>query len=1608
MADYESVLCVKNNVHVYRIPPRPSNRGYRASDWKLDAPDWDGRLRVVAKGKDLFIKLEDKTSGELFAQCPVDSHPGAAVESVMDSSRYFVLRIKDDNGRSAFIGIGFDDRSDSFDLNVALQDHFKWLKKEEEAQVATKEFDSGPKLDLGFKAGQTITINVAKTKKVGSDTTTSKPRPKGGTTGGILPPPPGGMKLPPPPGGALPQTFPAPPSGNVSQPQVNKNSGSNVDLLDFDFGDSSSSTSSNTAPIQPVQTKSDPWGDFTGAGNKEPINGINCFFSEESFNKYSRTPSTLEERLLMRIRQVKGEPVYPNTAQVESCSADTNFSKDAKSEGEKITDTGDNAGESQPKQAGASQLKQTERTLTIPQSTPAKEQQKKKKCPELPHTKKVAPPRKSRFSHDQQKRYVYLYKKYSHRTSIDTTPEERGEIRELQILTSEVLEEQKEFQEFQEMLSNTAHKTDYTYMNPAARKYMEDYVHSRKKEAELYPKYYNTESSFNIDGEGQPSKMVFIKPLLQLGIVPKMMLPTVTQQLKPELPLDSPAVSQQYPVSKSRNHRPGAWNHEPCTLDDNATHLAVENRAHIVISAGALQCLVDNHAPKHLEEWEMPFVVREYKLKDGDKVLVQRVVYIDRPFLQPQLTPKDKNTKYFKYALKAFIARPSQKGHVFSKIDESRVDAKVGATSQVYQQSTNSNNTASSKTSSVEMGERSVIKKKEEPFSVGDISLEDLECFGTAKKKENTTAKNKQTSAVDMEIESQLNIDDLESFGTASVYKFKKTAEKAKPKDSDQDLLRKIKEMHKPQKQVLPTQSLAKENPALDVTEIKTSPVGNSSEVQEIHKENDLNVHRAGNEQSSADVGNVPKEEHSQPVSYDTIVKDSPVENININSENKISQMLEQNIGSSQIDEVPQMIPWRTPELFNESDQKTTTRKSERIQTRSAPVPSEEDSSEDEDKLFIMESPTKKVEVFDEAPASPTPASPDPGQEDTEVCRIIPIGSDYTPNPSQSPARRQESPTSPVKGGLSDFSETMQCPVIPLCRESEDETFDTSCQGQMSKEMSHSPDGIFEKPVGTPLRRSGRYRKNSQSLDSRNTETGQTAQNTVSIHVGGCFSDTVQSCESDVHHEEDDDSKEKVMSKRKKFKKDVITSDSENEEKEIKPTAQPVKRKRGRPRKNPTPESWKAEENESEKGQVAAPLRMSTRSRSRSSVGGTSEDEVPEKEAANRSRRKCKSEAGGSKEVESEARKPPEDGAKAVTGLETKKDEHSIRVPLEISVADVPVQAKRPRPDIAENLLGNIGPHKRVSRVGRLSSTPAHPVTKPETNQSTQGSEVKSRESKKTNQQTHKAEDRFSLDSLLNVQQTLLKSGEEQNQSSFTAENSNHVYKFPQRNNVTYNLWDLGGFKVIVRCNIHGVIRDVNQQLSFVHLMPKLEYQCQFGMEQVTPSETARTWISSYIRPNCRVLRARFHTQRTELFSVEELQAAQIVPPSQSFSPGNGFLLLQNIFHHLHQLSPGQYLLSHKKSSDKCVIKKATEDNKRGSYDLHFNQLGFADPEFDKRKVQWTPLDPTIMLPYHTMNGRIPVTFDPPDFKFTYSSQNKSNKRKKKNKAKRKKNKNSV
>ncbi|XP_068171528.1 adaptin ear-binding coat-associated protein 2 [Antennarius striatus] len=247
MADdntYESMLCVKNEVHVYRIPPRASNRGYRAADWKLDEPAWSGRMKITAKGKMAYIKLEDKNTGELFAQAPVEQYPGSAVEGVTDSSRYFVVRIDDGNGRHAFIGLGFADRGDSFDFNVALQDHFKWVRQEGELAKQEASQSAAPKLDLSFKEGQTIKISIGNIKK--KEAGAAKTRPMGG---GLLPPPPGAKA-----GGLI-----LPPAGQQAAPAVQTNP---APLLDF----------GSTAPAS--QPSSDMWGDFTSAGSSSSKDAV--------------------------------------------------------------------------------------------------------------------------------------------------------------------------------------------------------------------------------------------------------------------------------------------------------------------------------------------------------------------------------------------------------------------------------------------------------------------------------------------------------------------------------------------------------------------------------------------------------------------------------------------------------------------------------------------------------------------------------------------------------------------------------------------------------------------------------------------------------------------------------------------------------------------------------------------------------------------------------------------------------------------------------------------------------------------------------------------------------------------------------------------------------------------------------------------------------------------------------------------------------------------------------------------------------------------------------------------------------------------------------------
>ncbi|XP_021280102.1 uncharacterized protein At1g03900 [Herrania umbratica] len=212
---FEHTLLVVREVSVYKIPPRSTSGGYKCGEWLQSDKIWTGRLRVVSCKDRCEIRLEDPNSAELFAACFV--HPGqreSSVEPALDSSRYFVLKIEDGHGKHAFIGLGFNERNEAFDFNVALSDHEKYVRRENEKETGeTSESDSHidihPAVNHRLKEGETIRINV-KNKPSSGTGMLSAAGLSGGLSGsgkpktlGLAPPPTGAGKirspLPPPP-----------------------------------------------------------------------------------------------------------------------------------------------------------------------------------------------------------------------------------------------------------------------------------------------------------------------------------------------------------------------------------------------------------------------------------------------------------------------------------------------------------------------------------------------------------------------------------------------------------------------------------------------------------------------------------------------------------------------------------------------------------------------------------------------------------------------------------------------------------------------------------------------------------------------------------------------------------------------------------------------------------------------------------------------------------------------------------------------------------------------------------------------------------------------------------------------------------------------------------------------------------------------------------------------------------------------------------------------------------------------------------------------------------------------------------------------------------------
>lgn len=133
----ERVRVTIKNAHVFKLPPRQTvSVGWRGADWKDKI--WQGMVKVVERGDDTAVVLVNPKDLSVFAVSPVagtgGENGGGAVDRCVDSSRYFVLRIENNQGRHMYIGVAFNERSDAFDFNTALEDSRR--EKEVESNFA--------------------------------------------------------------------------------------------------------------------------------------------------------------------------------------------------------------------------------------------------------------------------------------------------------------------------------------------------------------------------------------------------------------------------------------------------------------------------------------------------------------------------------------------------------------------------------------------------------------------------------------------------------------------------------------------------------------------------------------------------------------------------------------------------------------------------------------------------------------------------------------------------------------------------------------------------------------------------------------------------------------------------------------------------------------------------------------------------------------------------------------------------------------------------------------------------------------------------------------------------------------------------------------------------------------------------------------------------------------------------------------------------------------------------------------------------------------------------------------------------------------------------------
>ncbi|NXT99368.1 ICE2 protein, partial [Buphagus erythrorhynchus] len=208
-------------------------------------------------------------------------------------------------------------------------------------------------------------------------------------------------------------------------------------------------------------------------------------------------------------------------------------------------------------------------------------------------------------------------------------------------------------------------------------------------------------------------------------------------------------------------------------------------------------------------------------------------------------------------------------------------------------------------------------------------------------------------------------------------------------------------------------------------------------------------------------------------------------------------------------------------------------------------------------------------------------------------------------------------------------------------------------------------------------------------------------------------------------------------------------------------------------------------------------------------------------------------------------------------------------------------------------------------------------------------------------------------------------------------------YQAPEEGNVVYKLFSLNDLLLLVRCSVQKVEslpryqkKRKAQKLTPIFLLPKLEYQAYYGVEALTESEVCQLWTQSMLHSECLFYIGHIDAFTSKLIMLEKISPETLREKLGLIKPANSLNILHHVLKKVSDLEEGSYLLTHASGDSSVAIYKSSLDKSRSSYNLHKAHSDLpAVPA--TLSVPWVPLDPSLPLPCHISNGRVPCTFPP-------------------------------